>query len=75
MIDNTSYLGQCQATDSRGVSWTADYQTWATQPCGQDMEGQALWFCNGCTGEFEGQEPDRMSCVDMWIGGLQDQVT
>ena len=43
--------------------------------CGDDVDGQAAWFCDGCSGEFVGVEPDRLQCVDKWIGDIGDQIS
>ena len=68
--------GQCEAVDGRGVSWTADFWSLAEKDCSEDgsVEGVASWYCDGCSGEFVGEQPDRVECVDKWIDDLEDMI-
>ena len=68
--------GQCQAVDGRGITWTANFWTLAEKDCSDDgsVEGVASWYCDGCSGEFVGNQPDRVKCVDKWIDDLKDMI-
>ena len=65
----------CEATDGRGVLWSADVNTTATKPCSEG-DGEASWFCD-CSGNFFGQQPDRLQCVDVfhWISEANEHIT
>ena len=64
----------CEATDGRGVLWSADVNTTASKPCDVG-DGEASWFCDSA-GNFVGQQPDRLQCVDDtdWISKANDDI-
>ena len=66
--------GTCRAEDGRGESWEAEYWSTAERPCGGSMTGRAVWFCDGCEGTFSGPQPDRVECVETWVGDLDLQI-
>ncbi|XP_023323611.1 latrophilin-like protein 1 [Eurytemora carolleeae] len=68
--------GICTGTDKRGIAWTAEYNKNAYMACSEDdfESGTAYWFCNGSTGEFQTEQPDRSSCSSPWIDDIQDQL-
>ena len=39
------------------------------------LVGDEHWFCNGCTGEFKGSQPDRTECVAAWVLDIQSMVS
>ena len=62
---------RCEATDGRGVFWSAEAGAWARRSC--EGGAEAAWFC-GCDGLFVGAEPDRSDCVDPWIRELEAMI-
>ena len=66
-----SSVGWCHAVDARNESWEESFGETARKNC---SAGYARWFCDGCTGEFEGEQPDRSECVDDWIQEVGDEV-
>ena len=71
-----SSIGRCVAVDARNETWEESFGETATKKCPGSFPayGYARWFCDGCTGKFEGEEPDRSDCVDHWIQEVADQV-
>ena len=65
--------GDCRAEDGRGVAWLAQFGEWAEQPCSEST-GTARWYCDQCTAEFRGEQPDRTECVAGWLAALPDQL-
>ena len=65
---------KCEATDGRGILWTAEVNTLASKSCGEGMEdSEATWFCE-CSGQFRGPQPDRLQCVEKWIRDLDEAI-
>ena len=65
---------KCEATDGRGIVWTAEVNSLASRSCGEGMEdSEATWFCE-CSGQFRGPQPDRLQCVDKWIRDLDEAI-
>ena len=68
---STTLTGRCHAVDARNESWEESFGETRRKKC---PAGYARWFCDGCTGQFEGEQPDRSECVDHWIQGVGDEV-
>ena len=65
--DTALSTGSCNATDSRGVTWTAAVNEKQTQSCSlvdDGLTGEAEWFCVSSenTPFFNSTEPDRSKC-------------